>query len=219
MFRITCCKRTDTFNMTADPDIALCRRRLDDHLECMALLPSLTAGIVRAGHLLTNVLAKGRKLLVCGNGGSAADAQHFTAEIVGRFEKERTGWAALALTTDTSILTAVGNDYGYADIFARQVQALGCDGDALIGISTSGCSENVVKAFEQAAVNKIHTIGLLGRDGGPLKQIAGTAVVVPHQRTATIQEAHIFILHLWAELIETLYFKTRTEAKADDALS
>ncbi len=175
---------------------------LQEHLDCFALLPDLALPIETAGRRLAGIIAGGGKLLICGNGGSAADAQHFAAELIGRYESERPAFPAIALTTDTSILTAVGNDYGFADLFARQVQGLGRPGDGLIAISTSGNSENVIRAVAMARQKGMFTIGLLGRDGGKLKEIADTAVVITVPKTARIQEAHIFILHFWALLIE-----------------
>jgi D-sedoheptulose 7-phosphate isomerase len=140
--------------------------------------------------------------MICGNGGSASDAQHFAAEIVGRFERERRAYPAVALSTDTSILTAVGNDYGYDAVFARQVDGLGRPGDVLIGISTSGNSENVVRAVKRAQSLDMTTVGLLGKDGGTLKPLVDQAIVVGSTTTARIQETHIFVLHYWAWLIE-----------------
>lgn len=184
-------------------------RILEDHIQCLRNLGALESDIARAGQVLSTALANGRKVLVCGNGGSAADAQHFAAELIGRFEQERAAMPAIALTTDSSILTAVGNDYGYADVFSRQVAGLGREGDVLIGISTSGNSENILRAAAEAKRHGLTTIGLLGRDGGRLKTCLDIAVVIPHQVTARIQEAHIFILHFWAALIE----KSLTEKK------
>ena len=175
---------------------------LNEHQQCMAGLAELAGAIEAAGMLLAQTLRSGGKILICGNGGSAADAQHFAAELIGRFELERAAWPAIALTTDTSILSAIGNDYGFADVFARQVMALGQKGDALIGISTSGHSENIVRAVDLAASKNMATVGLLGRDGGPLASRVDRAIVVAHNRTARIQEAHILILHYWAKCIE-----------------
>ncbi|MFZ1984260.1 MAG: SIS domain-containing protein, partial [Desulfatitalea sp.] len=124
------------------------------------------------------------------------------AEMIGRFEKERASWPSIALTTDTSILTAVGNDYGFSEVFARQVQGLGRKGDALIGISTSGQSENVLRAVAAAKSQGMFTLGLLGKDGGALKTQVDCPIVIANQNTARIQEAHIFILHFWAMRIE-----------------
>lgn len=175
---------------------------LQDHLDTFSRLAAMAEPVQSAGRMLAHVISGGGKVLVCGNGGSAADAQHFAAELIGRFEQERTAWPAVALTTDTSILTAVGNDYGFADLFARQVQGLGRAGDALIGISTSGNSDNVLRAVDMAKASGVATVGLLGRDGGAIKAIVDHAVVVPEMNTARVQEAHIFILHFWAMLIE-----------------
>lgn len=158
--------------------------------------------IATLGILMAKRLKAGYKVLICGNGGSAADAQHFAAEIVGRFEKERKGYPAIALTTDTSALTAIGNDYGFEYIFSRQVEALGQKGDILIGISTSGNSENVIKAVEVAKDLGIFTVGFLGKDGGKLKDIVDTAFIVPHNRTARIQEVHLTLEHALCNIID-----------------
>jgi D-sedoheptulose 7-phosphate isomerase len=175
---------------------------LKEHQDCMAGLEKLTGAIERAAALLVATLQSGAKILICGNGGSAADAQHFAAELIGRFELERAAWPAIALTTDTSILSAIGNDYEFEDVFARQVQGLGQKGDVLIGISTSGNSANVLRAAALAKSKGLRTIGLLGRDGGALAAGVDHAVVVGHPRTARIQEGHILILHYWAMYIE-----------------
>jgi D-sedoheptulose 7-phosphate isomerase len=171
-------------------------------VRCLENLKNMAPTLNRAADTLLQCLLGGGKILVCGNGGSAGDAQHFAAEIVGRFEKERKAYPAVALTTDTSILTAVGNDYGYREVFARQVEGLGRPGDVLLGISTSGQSPNVVRAVGCAQSMDIKTIALLGKDGGALKNLVDQAIVVNHPQTARIQEAHIFILHFWADRIE-----------------
>jgi D-sedoheptulose 7-phosphate isomerase len=178
------------------------RTILNRHLDVFRQLASLAPAIEQAGELLAGTIQSGGKILVCGNGGSAADAQHFAAELIGRFERERDAWPAVALTTDTSILTAVGNDYGFDDVFARQVQGLGRQGDALIGISTSGRSKNVLRAVDSARQAKMKSIGLCGCDGGDLKEQADCAIVIDQNVTARIQEAHLFILHFWARQIE-----------------
>jgi len=172
------------------------------HMDCFQQLSAMAETIEQTAECLAEVIAAGGKLLVCGNGGSAADAQHFAAELIGRFEKERASWPAIALTTDTSILTAIGNDYGFDKVFARQVQGLGRKGDALIGISTSGHSENVLQAVVVAKSQGVLTVGLLGKDGGALKRQVEFPIVIPNPNTARIQEAHIFILHFWAMRIE-----------------
>jgi len=158
--------------------------------------------IVNLGILMAKRLEMGYKILICGNGGSAADSQHFAAEIVGRFEKERKGYPAIALTTDTSALTAIGNDYGFDQIFSRQVEALGQKGDILIGISTSGNSENIIKAVEKAKELKMFTVGFLGKDGGKLKNIVDKAFIVKHVNTARIQEVHLTLEHTLCKIID-----------------
>lgn len=147
-------------------------------------------------------LKRGCRILVCGNGGSAADAQHFAAELSGRFVKERRALGGIALTTDTSALTAIGNDYGFDRIFARQVEALGRPGDLLVGISTSGNSPNIILAVEAAKQLGIRTLGLLGRDGGKLKALVDDALVVASPVTARVQEVHLMVYHFWCEAIE-----------------
>jgi D-sedoheptulose 7-phosphate isomerase len=141
-----------------------------------------------------------------GNGGSAADAQHFVAEIVGRFKMERPGLPAVALSTDTSILTAIGNDYGFENIFRRQVEALAVSGDLVVGISTSGNSPNVQSALELAREKGCTTIALLGKDGGSIKKICDLALVVPSHDTPRVQEGHITIIHIVCDLLEKTMF-------------
>jgi D-sedoheptulose 7-phosphate isomerase len=144
----------------------------------------------------------GRKLLVFGNGGSAADAQHLAAEFVGRFQRERRAVSAVALTTDTSILTAIGNDYAYDRVFARQVEALGAAGDVAFGITTSGGSTNVLEAFKVAKASGLVTIALTGRDGGDAGSLADIHLNVPDQSTARVQEVHRTLLHAICEIVE-----------------
>ncbi len=144
----------------------------------------------------------GGKLLIVGNGGSAADAQHFAAEMVGRFQLERRAIPAIALTTDTSILTAVGNDYGFDSVFSRQVEALACSGDVILGISTSGQSNNILRAMEVGRDRGCSLLCLAGRDGGPIADMADLALVVPSHETPHIQEAHLTIIHLMCKFIE-----------------
>ena len=160
--------------------------------------------ILRCGELLAQVALDSGLIMLCGNGGSAADSQHLAAELVVRLRSsvDRRAIGALALTVDTSILTAGGNDYGFEHVFARQVEAYGREGDVLIAISTSGNSENVIAAVEQANADDMHTIGLIGGDGGELKDLVDDYVLVPSSVTARIQEAHILIGHIWCEMIE-----------------
>ncbi len=154
------------------------------------------------GRLLAQALQRGNTVLVCGNGGSAADAQHLAGEIVGRFLKERSPYAAIALSTDTSVLTAIGNDYGFDEVFARQVQGLGRKGDVLVAISTSGNSPNILRALETARDKGILTIGLTGRDGGRMASLCDHCVIVRHPDTPRIQEMHLLTLHTWCALID-----------------
>jgi len=160
------------------------------------------APVADAARAIVDALKNGKKVLAFGNGGSAADAQHFAAELVGRFERERRGAAAMALTTDTSILTAVGNDYGFDRVFARQVEALGFEGDVAFGISTGGRSANVLAALEAARAKGMTTIALTGRDGGTIGRGAAIHVNVPDASTARVQEVHRTILHALCELVE-----------------
>ena len=183
------------------------RSIFDAHCRVMAEVErKLAEPIAAVVDCVADALAKGRKLLVMGNGGSAADAQHFAAEIVGRFRLERRALPAIALTTDTSILTAVGNDYGFDLIFRRQVEALAEEGDVVIGLSTSGSSNNVYGALLLAGERGCRTIGLLGRDGGTIAGIVDIPLTIPAQDTPRIQEAHITIIHLICELVEKRLF-------------
>ena len=158
--------------------------------------------VVRAAAAIRASYAAGGKLLVFGNGGSAADAQHLAAELVGRFERERSALAAIALTTDTSILSAIGNDYGFGRVFVRQIEALGRPGDVALGISTSGASANVLAALELARSRGLTTIALTGRDGGAVGRAAEIHVNVPDESTARVQEVHGTLIHALCELIE-----------------
>ena len=166
-------------------------------------LSPLIADLVR---LLEETFTNGGKLLVMGNGGSAADAQHFVAEIVGRFKMERRGLPAIALSTDTSILTAIGNDYGFDRVFHRQVEALALPGDLVVGISTSGNSPNVLQALQLAREQKCRTVGLLGKDGGTIKDVCDLALIVPANDTPRVQEGHITIIHIVCDLLEKRMF-------------
>jgi len=167
-----------------------------------ALLDSKIGDIEAAGNLIWEALQGGKKILLCGNGGSAADAQHIAAELVGRYESQRRAFPAIALTTDTSALTAVSNDYGYETVFARQVEALASAGDVLIAISTSGKSPSIIKAADQARSLGCKTIALTGCSGQPLAGHCDLIVLVPSDRTSRIQEAHITIGHLWCEMVD-----------------
>ena len=163
---------------------------------------TLSGDILEVANCIKACLLKGGKLILMGNGGSAGDSQHIAAELVGRFKKERRAMPAIALTVDTSSLTALGNDYGFDAIFERQLEALGHKNDAVLGISTSGNSENVVRALKKAKAIGAETIGLVGNDGGKIKEIADLSIIIPSNDTARIQEVHITIGHIICELIE-----------------
>ena len=181
---------------------------LREHQETFqALIGTTLIDIERSGKLICDVLTSGHKVLVCGNGGSAADAQHIAAELVGRYEKTRRSFPAIALTTDTSALTAISNDFGYAEVFARQVAGLAQSGDVLIAISTSGKSPSVLKAVEKARELGCQTVALTGAGAEPLASACDVAVVVPAERTSRVQEAHITIIHLWCEMVDELAAK------------
>lgn len=158
--------------------------------------------IAASAVIIKNYLKNGKKVLFCGNGGSAADSQHLAAEFVGRFQKERVGLPAIALTVDTSILTAVANDYGYDTVFARQVQALGNDGDVLVGLSTSGNSKNVLAAIDVAKAKGMQCIGLTAQGGGKMAEVCDICMSVPGPVTARAQEIHILIGHILCELVD-----------------
>lgn len=175
----------------------------------MQAAEQLAGPIAHAIDIMFTALSNGNKILACGNGGSAADCQHFAAELVGRFERERLPLPALALTTDTSILTAVGNDYSYAEIFSKQVQAFGQAGDVLLAISTSGNSANVVQAVEAAIEREMHVVALTGKNGGVIATLLGEGdanICVPHERTARIQEVHLVTIHCICDGIDIALF-------------
>ncbi|MEA1916375.1 MAG: D-sedoheptulose 7-phosphate isomerase [Campylobacterota bacterium] len=153
-----------------------------------------------------NVYKNSKKILIAGNGGSAADAQHFAAELVGRYGFDRPSLPSLALTTDTSNITAIGNDYGYEFIFSRQIESMANSGDLFIGISTSGNSQNVINAFEAASNKGVTTVALTGRDGGKMSDLADYAIVIPSNSTPRIQESHLLIEHIICDIIEQEMF-------------
>ncbi len=166
--------------------------------------------IKRAVEVVSQALKRGNKLLVFGNGGSAADAQHLAGEMINRFRRERAPLPAIALTTDTSVLTAIANDYDFKQVFVKQIEALGQPGDVALGISTSGRSENVCLALKKARALGLFGIGLGGGDGGRLAEVADLTILVPSQETPRIQEAHIFFIHLLCELVEEVLFDLGT---------
>lgn len=178
------------------------RSSLLEHLELFRALTALEADLERAAQRIVSTLVGGGKLMLCGNGGSAADSQHIAAELTGRLVKDRRPLAALALTTDTSGLTCIANDYSFDEVFSRQLIALGRPGDCLLAISTSGNSRNVLLAVDAASRLGVHTIGFLGRTGGALRNRCEFVLVVPSAVTARIQEAHIFLGHTLCAMIE-----------------
>jgi phosphoheptose isomerase len=174
---------------------------------------TLPAHIVKAGESMAHALRSGRKVLSCGNGGSAADSQHFAAEIVGRFERERPGMPAIALTVDSSALTAIANDYDWDHVFAKQVEALGNAGDVLLAISTSGNSKNVVEAMRAAQARGVVVIALTGRDGGAMAKMLGPRdfhLNIAHPRTMRVQEMHLLVIHCLCEVVDNVLFGEKT---------
>ena len=165
--------------------------------------------LIEISNLITKSIEKGGKILIAGNGGSAADSQHFAAELVGRFMKERRAIPAIALTTDTSVLICMGNDYGFDDIFQRQVEALGNKNDIFFGISTSGNSKNIIKAVAEAKKKGLTTVGLLGKDGGKLKELCDYNITLPYKETARVQEHHIMTIHLICEFVENSIYEEK----------
>jgi len=186
------------------------RQHFDEGIELRRrMAETLPAQIARAGEALANALKSGRKALACGNGGSAADSQHFAAEIVGRFERERPGMPAIALTVDTSALTAIANDYDFDRVFSKQVEALGQPGDVLLAISTSGNSKNVMEAVKAAQAKAMVVIALTGRDGGAMGRMLRDGdfhLNVAHPRTMRVQEVHLLVVHCLCEVVDNLIY-------------
>ena len=178
------------------------QNEFNEHIKTSNLMHNLTDSVANAAQICVDCLKNGGKILIFGNGGSASDAQHIAAELVGRYKVNRKALAAIAITTDTSIITAIGNDYGYEHVFNRQVEALANIGDVLIGISTSGNSNNVISAIKLATHLKCKAIGLSGHDGGNMNSICDINLVVPSEDTPRIQEMHILIGHTMCHLID-----------------
>src|SRR5947199_8775523 len=181
---------------------SMLNRAIDDSTRTLESLKSLESQVAKAADLIEQCLRAGNKLLVCGNGGSAADAAHFATELVVRFARDRPAHPAICLASDGGLLTAAANDYGFDEIFARQVAAFGQAGDVLICLTTSGNSKNVVRALEEAKARKLKTIAFLGRDGGSTIGIADIDLLVKDHSTARIQEAHQLLIHVLCEIIE-----------------
>ncbi len=180
----------------------LVKSTLEEHRQVVEKMAALEGEIASAGELCGSALAQGQRIYLCGNGGSAADAQHIAAELIGRFVHDRRALPAIALTTDTSALTAIGNDYGYDEVFSRQIEGLCREGDVLIAISTSGKSCNILNAVDAAHRAGASVIGLSGKSGGALDTKCDVSLVVPSDVTARIQEMHIVIGHLICALVE-----------------
>ena len=178
------------------------QNEFNDHIKTSNLLHNLTGAVSTSAQLCIDCLKKNGKILIFGNGGSAADAQHIAAELVGRYKVDRKAISAIALTTDSSIITAVSNDFGFSNVFDRQIEALANTSDVIIGISTSGNSENIINGFKVATKIGCKTILLGGHSGGQLKEISNASIIVPSIDTARIQEIHIFIGHTLCNLIE-----------------
>tara|TARA_Y100001958_G_C20987710_1_gene376410 strand:+ start:132 stop:689 length:558 start_codon:yes stop_codon:yes gene_type:complete len=178
---------------------------INQHFELKNSIQKLSGDIDRYHSLIFDCLNKGNKLMICGNGGSAADAQHIAAEFSGRFVKERKPLNAIALTTDTSAITAISNDYSFDDIFSRQIEAIGSANDILLGISTSGNSKNVINAVKKAKEHKILTCCLIGNNGGELLKLSDNSIVIKSNNTARIQEMHILIGHILCDLIDSYF--------------
>lgn len=182
------------------------KKELEAHRETIEKsIEIMIPKIEEASKIAIETLKNGNKILLCGNGGSAADAQHIAAELTGRYKTERKGLAGIALTTDTSALTAIGNDYGYSRVFDRQTEALAREGDLLIGISTSGNSDNIISAFRVAKELGCKTIGFSGRDGGEMNRACGLNLIVPSDDTPRIQEMHILIGHIICQAIDDAF--------------
>lgn len=178
---------------------------LQEHIRVAQAVSSLEGEIAQVAEILIQALKNGCKILICGNGGSAADAQHFSAELTGRYKTERRGVPAIALSTDTSALSAIGNDYGFDFVFSRQVEALAQEGDVLFAISTSGNSSNVIYALKEARKKGCQCIGLSGKSGGEMSAYCDRNLIIPSDHTPRIQEMHIFIIHLLCQSIDEAF--------------
>nr|WP_069636848.1 D-sedoheptulose 7-phosphate isomerase [Campylobacter pinnipediorum] len=181
------------------------KNELRSHIDTANKMQDLTNDIEKISKIITQALSNGNKILICGNGGSAADAQHFAAELIGRYKTERKALPAIAITTDTSALTAIGNDYGYDVVFSRQVEGLANKDDVLVGISTSGNSANVINAFLKAKEIGAKTIGLSGKDGGKMNNICDINFIAPSSDTPRIQEMHIFVIHTICQAVDNFF--------------
>jgi len=188
--------------LSADESQATLDAAFEEHASAVADVALLANEVASAANIIAESLDSGGRLLVCGNGGSAADAQHMAAEMVGRYQRDREAWAAIALNTDSSAVTAIANDYGFERVFARQVEAYGRAGDALVAISTSGASANVLTAIAAARDKGMKVVGLTGGEGGEMVSACDVCLVVSSSSTARIQEVHALLIHVLCELVE-----------------
>ena len=198
--------------------IDLVRRQLQQSLDTLTKVlndDQLHLAVLEAGQVTATAMKNGKKLMVCGNGGSAADAQHLVAEFVSRLTVDRPALRAIALTTDTSILTAIGNDYSYDNVFERQVEALAHPGDVLLAISTSGNSKNCIKALRKAKEMGVHTVAYTGNNGGGMAELADLNVIIPSAVTMNIQESHLALEHIFCMIVERCYFGPAFGAKPE----
>jgi D-sedoheptulose 7-phosphate isomerase len=182
--------------------MSLVQQDYDTLKRCLDTFAAQLPTVEATGQMIVERLRQGKTIFACGNGGSATDSMHLCEELVGRYRDNRRPLPAVSLNTDTSVLTCIGNDYGFDEIFSRQIEALGKPGDILAGFSTSGNSKNVARAFATAKANGVTTILLAGKDGGKIKDLADHSIIVSSDNTARIQELHTFILHAWLELVE-----------------
>ena len=185
-----------------DSDLIVIETGLDDLIRTAQQTKSHSNSISQVGKLIRERVLAGSKVLTAGNGGSAADALHLAEELVGRFHKERKSLGAISLSSDPTLLTCIGNDYGFDNLFSRQIEGLGKPGDVLVIFSTSGNSRNLISALKIAKTMGLHTVSVLGKDGGQAKGLANFEIIVPSSATARIQEIHTFILHSWLEIVE-----------------
>jgi len=195
-------KKTICANIICMNKEKIIKQTIEEHAQAISEIGKNIETIISISDLIVETIGSKKTVYIAGNGGSASDAQHFAAELIGRFQKERGAYPSVCLNTDTSILTAVGNDYGFDKIFARQLEGLGKQDEVFIGISTSGNSENIVLAMEAAKKQGLKTIALLGRNGGKIKNMVDYPLVVSHEETARTQEAHITIIHILCKIIE-----------------
>lgn len=175
---------------------------INDSVEAIKIVDNFVEDIGKVAEMMISSLKEGNKILTCGNGGSAAHAQHLASELVGRFEAQRKAIPSISLTTDTSNITSIGNDYGFVSIFERQIEAIGNEGDVLFCFTTSGNSPNIIQAINMAKTKKMKVITILGRDGGKIKGTGDIDLIIPLQNTARIQECHTLVLHILSKLIE-----------------